>query len=99
MQSVDLYGIRGSCFDIKLEYTPEFVIVHLPSVDRMAKSTVIEMKHMLQDWLRFFKTVGYQAIHVAAPEGDKIHKLIHMLDFDYLGRQGGMLVYQYGGDT
>jgi hypothetical protein len=98
MQSTDLYGIKGSCFDIKLEYNSEFVIVHLPAVQRMNKSTVVEMKIMLRDWVNFFKAAGYRGIHVAAPDGDKIHKLIHMLDFTYIGRQSGMLVYQYTGE-
>jgi hypothetical protein len=98
MQSVDLYGIRGSCFSIRVEYTPDFIIWHLASVDKYTKSFILELKELLSDWSEFFRAIADKPIFVAAPRGDKIHKLIKRLGFEYLGEQYGVLVYQHVGE-
>lgn len=94
--SKNLFGIKGSCFDIRLEYSKDFIIVHLPKVERMTKSAYLEMKKMLDDWLEFFKTVGYSCIHTGITPDKKSNKLALMLGFKYLGTNQGYLIYQYG---
>jgi hypothetical protein len=98
MQSKNLYGIRGSCFSIRVEYTPDFIIWHLASVDKYTKSLVLELKEMLSDWSEFFQDVAGKPIYVAAHKDDKIHKLIKRLGFEYLGEQDDTLVYQHVGE-
>jgi hypothetical protein len=88
-------GIKGSCFDIRLEYNEDFIIIHLPSIDKMTKGVFMEMVTLLRDWWEFFKTVGYKAVFAAAEPEDKINKLIHMLGFQYVGDNEGYLIYQF----
>lgn len=93
--SKSLMGIKGSCFDIRLEYNEDFIIIHLPSIDKMTKGVFMEMVTLLRDWWEFFKTVGYKAVFAAAEPEDKINKLIHMLGFQYVGDNEGYLIYQF----
>lgn len=96
--SRDLMGIKGSCFDIRLEYNEDFVIVHLPSIERMTKKVFLEMVVLLNDWWLFFKTVGYTGIFAAAEPDNNINKLIDMLGFKYIGSNEGYLIYQFKGE-
>lgn len=93
--SKSLMGIRGSNFSIRLEYNENFVIVHLPSVEKMSKSVFLEMATLLNDWWCFFKTAGYQAVFAAIEPEDKVNKLAHMLGFQYIGQNEGYLIYQF----
>tara|TARA_R110001592_G_scaffold355563_1_gene656372 strand:- start:756 stop:1064 length:309 start_codon:yes stop_codon:yes gene_type:complete len=94
--SKDLLGIKGSCFDIKLEYNEDFVILHLPYISKMTKEVFIEMKSMLKDWWDFFKTSGYKAIFAAVdPTNQKINRLLTMLKFEYTCSSEGLSVYQF----
>lgn len=93
--SKSLYGIRGSCFDIRLEYNEDFIIVHLPSIDKMTKSVFIEMRVLLYDWWKFFETAGYKAVFAAVEPEDKINKLVFMLGFEYVGDSEEYHVYQF----
>ena len=94
--SKSLNGIRGSCFDIRLEYNEDFIILHLPSIDKMTKDIFVEMKYMLDDWWGFVSTMGYKAIFAAVnPDDQKINKLLTMLKFEYAGSSEGMSVYQF----
>jgi hypothetical protein len=93
--SKSLMGIKGSCFEIRLEYNSDFIIVHLPSIDKMSKSVFMEMEILLKDWWDFFKTVGYKALFAAAEPDHKINKLIHMLGFQYVGADETYLIYQF----
>lgn len=93
--SKKLNGIKGSCFSIQLEYNEDFIILHLPIVDKMTKEVLIEMKTMLSDWWLFVKTVGYKAIFAAVEPNHKVNKLLQMLDFKYVGEDKGYFVYQF----
>lgn len=93
--SKKLNGIKGSCFSIQLEYNEDFIILHLPIVDKMTKEVLIEMKTMLSDWWLFVKTVGYKAIFAAVKPNHKVNKLLQMLDFKYVGEDKGYFVYQF----
>jgi hypothetical protein len=94
--SKSLMGIRGSCFDVRIEYNKDFVIIHLPLIDKMTKGVFFEMKTLLKDWWEFVDTMGYKAIFAAAPiEDSKINKLLIMLNFMPLDISEGYLVYKY----
>jgi len=99
MQSIPvskkLDGIKGSCFSIQLEYNEDFIILHLPTIDKMTKEVLIEMKTMLSDWWLFVKTMGYKAIFAAVEPTHKVNKLLLMLDFKYVGEDKGYFVYQF----
>jgi hypothetical protein len=95
-QSKSLNGIRGSCFDIRLEYNKEYVIVHLPVVEKMTKETFIEMSYLLEDWTGFFKTAGYKGLYAVVSPESKAKKLASMLKFVYLGEyeKNHIMVYK-----
>jgi len=99
MQSIpvskSLDGIKGSCFSIRLEYNEEFIILHLPTIDKMTKEVLVEMKTMLSEWWVFFKTIGYKAIFAAVEPESKINKLLHMLNFEYVGKDNEYFVYRF----
>jgi hypothetical protein len=99
MQSIlvskSLEGIRGSCFSIRLEYNEEFIIVHLPTIDKMTKEVFLEMKTLLDNWWMFWKTVGYKAVFAAVEPESKMNKLLRMLDFKYVGKDKEYFVYQF----
>lgn len=96
VQSKSLSGIRGSCFDIRLEYNKDYVIAHLPVVEKMNKGTFTEMSQMLEDWTAFFKTAGYKGLYAVVPPQSKIEKLATMLNFVYLGEyeKNHIMVYK-----
>jgi len=95
-QSKSLNGIRGSCFDVRLEYNKEYVIIHLPIVEKMNKGTLIEMTQLLEDWAVFFKTAGYKGLYAVVPPQSKIEKLASMMKFVYLGEyeKNSIMVYK-----
>jgi hypothetical protein len=94
--SKDLFGIRGSSFEIRVEYSKEYIIVHLPKVTKINRSVLLEMKSLLENWLEFCKTVGYSCIYTGITPEKKSNKLAMMLGFKYIGTNQGYLIYQYG---
>jgi|TARA_R110002124_G_scaffold110066_3_gene263575 hypothetical protein len=99
MQSIpvskSLEGIRGSCFNIRLEYNEDFIIVHFSKLDKITKEVFLEMKDLLDNWWVFWKTVGYQAVFAAVEPDSKINKLLHMLKFEYIGKDNEYFVYRF----
>lgn len=94
-----LKGIKGSNFSVDLEYNREFLILHLPHLDRFEKTTINEMKSLLKDWWPFFNTVGYSAIYAAIPPDNKVvNKLVTRLGFKFVTTAGEYLVYTYKGE-
>lgn len=51
------------------------------------------MKTMLKEWWQFFKTMGYKAVFAAVEPENKMNKLLHMLNFKYVGNDNKYLVY------
>lgn len=85
-------------YQVDLEYNKDFVILHLPKVDKFSKEVLQDMQHKLDDWYQFFKTAGYSAIYAAFdPSNHRIARLLLKLDFVYQGNADGMHVYKYGG--
>ena len=95
VQSKSLNGIKGSCFDIRLEYNQEYIIVHLPKIDKMTRDIYLEMVFLLEDWWTFFKTVGYKQIHAVVEPHSKAEKLAKMLKFELLGEHQNTHIMMY----
>ena len=84
-------------YSIRLEYNDDYVIIHLPYVNKMTKGVFVDMKYRLEDWHDFFTTAGYSGIFAAVdPENNKIKKLIEKLGFRFKGSADNMQVYYYG---
>lgn len=90
-------AIETKDYTIRLEYNREFVILHLPHVEKMTKEVFIDMRYRLEDWYEFFRVAGYKGIFAAvAPQDQKIQKLLTMLNFKFKGFADNMNVYYYG---
>lgn len=90
-------AIETPNYTIRLEYNSNFVILHLPNIDKMDKGVFIDMKLRLEDWYEFFTTAGYMGIFAAVdPDNTKIQKLLNMLGFKLKGFADSMNVYFYG---
>jgi hypothetical protein len=96
VQSKSLNGVKGSCFEIRLEYNPQYMIVHLPVVEKMTRDIFLELKFLLEDWSEFFKMVGYKGIHAVVEPDSKAEKLAKMLNFELLGdyQSNHILIYK-----
>lgn len=89
--------IETEDYDIRLEYNDDYVIFHLPRIDKFTKHTFMDMKIRLEDWYEFFTTAGYAGIFAAVdPDNQKIKKLIEKLGFKLIGFAENMQVYFYG---
>jgi hypothetical protein len=94
-----LKGIRGSTFSVDVEYNKDYIILHLPTVDKFTKSTLFEMQELLDDLWDFFQTMGYTEIHAAAETYNRpINRLLRLLKFSQMGSSNGMNVWSYRGD-
>ncbi len=95
--SKSLVAIETPYYTIRLEYNEDYVILHLPTVDKMSKEVFMDMQYRLEDWNKFFTTAGYIGIFVAVdPNNLKIKRLIKMLNFRYKGFADNMEVHFYG---
>jgi hypothetical protein len=97
IESKNLSGIKGTDFDVRLEYNQDYIIVHIPEVKKFNKRAFLEMKKLLEDWLEFFKTLGKDRLFAGIKIGDSENKLAEMLNFKYIGSTDDMNVYSYEG--
>ena len=94
-----LKGIRGSTFSVDVEYSKDYIILHLPTVDKFTKSTLFEMQELLDDLWDFFKTMGYTELHTAVdPNNRSINRLLRHIQFRQIGSSNGMNIWSYRGD-
>ena len=90
-------AIETPDYSIRLEYNGDYVILHLPNIEKMDKGVFLDMKLRLEDWYDFFTVAGYGGIFAAVdPNNQKIQKLLLMLDFKLKGFADNMNVYFYG---
>lgn len=90
-------AIETPDYSIRLEYNGDYVILHLPNIEKMDKGVFLDMKIRLEDWYNFFTVAGYSGIFAAVdPDNQKIQKLLLMLDFKLKGFADNMNVYFYG---
>ena len=85
-------------YSIRLEYNRDYVIFHLPSINKFTKEVLVDMKCRLSNWLDFFSNLGYNGIWAAVdPDNTKINKLLNRLNFKTAGQAYGYTVYRFGG--
>ena len=90
-------AIETPHYSIRLEYNGDYVILHLPNIEKMDKGVFLDMKFRLEDWYDFFTVAGYAGVFAAVdPENQKIQKLLLMLGFKLKGFADNMNVYFYG---
>lgn len=95
-----LKGIHGSTFSVDLEYSKEYIILHLPTVDKFTKEVYFEMLYMLDDWWDFFQTIGYTELHAAVdPNNRKINRLLRKIGFRPIGSANNLTVWSYKGEN
>jgi hypothetical protein len=89
---------EGHDYEVRLEYSREYMIVHLPEVFKFNKTTLISMLIKIDEINDFSVGLGYPALHCAAPKGDlKINKLARRCGFTQIGEDAAYLIYQYTG--
>ena len=93
MDSTRLKGIRGSNFEVDLEYNDELIFIHLPHLDKLTKATITEWRDLLSNWYPFFKTMGYEALFAAVPTGSRIERVLPLIGFEYISKADGYAVY------
>ena len=99
MRSESLHGISFKDFDIRLEYTEEYVIAHFPRIDKFTKGVFQDMQIALEDWTKFFKTMGYQGTSAAVDvDNIKMIRLVSGLGFEHQGTADDMHVFMYRGE-
>lgn len=94
-----LKGMKGKNFEVDIEYSEDYIALHLPKVTKFNKETFLEMKDMLSELDCFFKTAGYRGTYVAfRPDNKKMKKLVSMLNFEYVMDNLGFSIYKYIGE-
>ena len=97
MDSKSMIVYEGD-YSIRLEYNRDFVIFHLPTVNKFTKEVLKDMQIRLENWLDFFSNLGYNGIWAAVnPENEKINRLLDRLKFSMQGFADGLNVYRFGG--
>lgn len=89
--------VETNSYTVRMEYNGDYVIVHLPVVDKMTKEVFLDMKFRLEDLHEFVTTAGYAGVFAAvAPDNEKMNKLCSMIGFKLKGFADNMNVYFYG---
>lgn len=88
--------VRGDGYNLRLEYTEDYVILHLMDIDSFTKDTFRRMQLQLVEWAYFLKAMGKTHLWAAVPHSNsKIKRLLGGLQFKYEGQSDGMSVYKY----
>ncbi len=95
-KTTNLHGIKGTNFDIYLQYNEEYMVVHLPKVEKMDKRAFVEMRSLLENWIVFFNAVGYPSLFAVIESGTPTERLALMLGFTFAGPFEDQNVYKYG---
>lgn len=86
-------------YEVRVEYNVDFVILHLPYVNKFTPGVYKDMVVRLEQFWEFSHTVGYKAIFGAIdPDNHKMERLLVMLGFVFLNYGEGRKVFVYTGD-
>ena len=96
-KTTNLHGIKGTNFDIYLQYNEEYMVVHLPKVEKMDKRAFVEMRTLLNDWIKFFNTVGYKVLFAVVEPNSTTERLAVLLGFTFAAPYEEQHVYKYEG--
>ena len=82
-------------YAVDLEYSKDFLIIHLPHVWKFNKGVYIDMLYTLEDFSDFFKTAGFNHLYAAVDEHNmKIRRLLVKLGFRRKAMSGNLTVYE-----
>lgn len=85
-------------YQLDVEYNKDYVIFHLPLVNKFSKGVFLDMLCKLDELYTMFNTMGHQYVWAAVdPNNQKVNRLLVKLGFKYAGSADGMSVYNYGG--
>ena len=93
----NLHGIKGTNFDIYLQYNEEYMVVHLPKVEKMDKRAFVEMRSLLENWIVFFNAVGYKVLFAVVEPDSTTERLALLLGFTFVAPHEDQHVYKYEG--
>lgn len=89
------FTIYEGDFALRLEYSKEYAIIHLPYVKKWSPSVFKLLGIKVYDTMEFVKTVGYDCLRAGVPQDNlKITKLVLMLGFEYEGSNQGYDIYR-----
>jgi hypothetical protein len=99
MISYSLTGFKGKNFEVRIEYSEDYFILHLLEISKFTKETFLEMKAMLKELALFARVTGYEDVFTGCDESNhKIRRLVSGLDFQFQGVAEGTCVYRYIGE-
>ena len=83
-------------YEVDLEYNEHYLVLHLPFVKRLTKTTYLDMQEMVKHLWTFAKSTGYEGMWIAIrKEDESLVKLVKKLGFHPLGEDSGLSVYEY----
>lgn len=93
--SKSLY-LREDGYTLRLEYTEDYVILHLMDINQFTKDIFRRMQLQLLEWSDFLKAMGHTHLWAAvAYDNIKIKRLLGGLQFKFEGHIDGLSVYKY----
>lgn len=82
-------------FGVDVEYTKELIILHLPWVSKFTGKVLKEMLYLLEEYGKFFSTIGFQKLYAAVDTNDiKIKRLLKRLGFKRVGIDNDLDVFE-----
>ena len=90
---------EGEDFTVRLEYNENFVILHLPEVNKFDRGVLAHMRVKIDEYWEFFSTLGYNTLLAGvSPDDKKINRLLGLLGFTYYQDEGGLAIYYFIGE-
>lgn len=90
--------IKKEEYEVGLEYTDQFFVLHLPYVKKFTKTVYLDMLETLESIEQFASVVGYQDVYaVVFTQDDKMKKFLGKLNFNYVDDYEGMAVFAMKG--
>tara|TARA_R110000868_G_scaffold40490_6_gene139708 strand:- start:136 stop:435 length:300 start_codon:yes stop_codon:yes gene_type:complete len=84
-------------YQVDLEYNREYLVLHLPRVDKFNKSVLGKLQVLAEQYEHFSKITGYGVIYAASPMSDnKLPRLLEKLGFVYWGEDLNYRLYRRG---
>jgi hypothetical protein len=88
--------VKADGYIFRLEYSEEYVIVHLRDIDKFTKEVFQDMTIQLEDWSNFLKAMGHTHLWAAVPKDNiKIKRLLGGLGFQFVSHKDDLTVYKY----
>lgn len=82
-------------FGVDLEYSKDYLIIHLPWLDSFSIKAYRDMLIALEDYSGFFKTMGQKKLYAAVDTNNtKIKRLLSKLGFVRVGINKDLDVYE-----